>query len=230
MAKICDAKVNTSSGGYNRVFDNDEMGRLMAKVQSTVISNGNELEKIILSKTHNIPDLDVYIEAVTNGEIASGTWVCTKRILKKSSYKLDGNEPDLLVFVVQQRRVCKIIELKDGDSFDTKKAFGEQEHLERFNLHLGAKIPFVSDYYVCCFNQSSKEEIVKGFKNAFEIEHVMTGRELCEILGISYDEIIEERKKDAKANMAYFYEQLMGIPAIKEMADENRYGVTSGEQ
>ena len=83
MAKICNAKVNTSSGGYNRVFDNDEMGRLMAKVQSTVISNGNELEKIILSKTQNITDLDVYIEAVTNGEIPNGTYVCTKRILKK---------------------------------------------------------------------------------------------------------------------------------------------------
>lgn len=220
MAKICNAKVNSSSGGYNRVFNNDELGRLMAKVQSTVISNGNELEKIILSKTQNIIDLDIYIEAVTNGDISNGTYVCTKRILKKSRFKLDGNEPDLLIFIVQQRRICKIIELKDGDSFDTKKAYGEQEHLENFNLHIGAKIPFVSDYFVCCFNQTSKEEIVKGFKNAFSIEHVMTGKELCEILGISYEEIIEERKKDAKANREYFYQQLISIPAIKELIDE----------
>ena len=219
MAKICNAKVNTSSGGYNRVFDNNELGRLMAKVQSTVISNGNELEKIILSKTQNITDLDTYIEKVTNGEVPNGTYVCTKRILKKSSYKLDGNEPDLLIFLVQQKRVCKIIELKDGDSFDTKKASGEQEHLERFNLHIGAKIPFVSDYFVCCFNQTSKEEIVKGFKNAFDIHHVMTGIELCEILGISYDEIIEERKKDARDNIEYFYQELMAIPETKEMLE-----------
>lgn len=219
MAKICNAKVNTSSGGYNRVFDNDELGRLMAKVQSTVISNGNELEKIILSKTQNILDLDTYIEEVTNGDIPNGTYVCTKKILKKSSYRMDGNEPDLLIFIVQQRRVCKIIELKDGDSFDTKKAWGEQEHLEQFNLHIGARIPFVSDYYICCFNQTSKEEIVRGFKNAFSIEHVMTGKELCEILNISYEEILEERKKDAKANMEYFYQELMAIPAIKELFD-----------
>lgn len=219
MAKICNAKVNTSSGGYNRVFDNNELGRLMAKVQSTVISNGNELEKIILSKTQNITDLDTYIEKVTNGEVPNGTYVCTKRILKKSSYKLDGNEPDLLIFLVQQKRVCKIIELKDGDSFDTKKASGEQEHLERFNLHIGAKIPFVSDYFVCCFNQTSKEEIVKGFKNAFDINHVMTGIELCEILGISYNEIIEERKKDARDNIEYFYQELMAIPETKEMLE-----------
>ena len=221
MAKICNAKVNTSSGGYNRVFNNDELGRLMAKVQSTVISNGNELEKIILSKTQNIIDLDEYIENVTDGNIPNGTYVCTKRILKKSSYKLDGNEPDLLIFIVQQRRVCKIIELKDGDAFDTKKAYGEQEHLDKFNLHIGAKIPFVSDYYICCFNQDNKEEIVRGFKYAFEIEHVMTGRELCEILGISYEEIIEERKKDAEANVEYFYHELMAIPEFRRMIEDS---------
>lgn len=50
----------------------------------------------------------------------------------------------------------------------------------------------------------------------------MTGRELCEILDISYDEIIEERKKDAKANMEYFYQQLMAIPAIKELFENDQ--------
>ena len=137
MAKICDAKVKTSSGGYNRVFNNDEIGRLMAKVQSTVISNGNELEKLILTKTQNITDLDKYLETFNKGEIGDGTYVCTKRILKKSSYKLDGNEPDFLVFVIKPRsNQCKIVELKDGDSFDTKKASGEQEHLDAFNHHV----------------------------------------------------------------------------------------------
>ena len=220
MSKICDAKVNTSSGGYNRVFDDDGIGKLMAKVQSTVISNGSELERIILSKTNNILDLNEFIDEVTDGNVANGTYVCTKRILRKSIYKLNGNEPDLLIFIVQQRRVCKIIELKDGDAFDTKKASGEQEHLEQFNLHIGAKIPFVSDYFVCCFNQTNKEEIVKGFKNAFAIEHVMTGQELCEILDISYEEIIEERKKDARANREYFYREFMNIPAVKEMMEQ----------
>lgn len=223
MAKICDAKVKSSSGGYNRVFDNTEIGRLMAKVQSTVISNGSELEKIILQRTQNITDLDKYIDEVTNGETENGTYVCTKKILKKSSYKLDKNEPDLLIFIVQQRRKCKIIELKDGDAFDTKKAPAEQEHLEKFNDHIGKKIPFVSDYFICCFNQLDKNEIVKGFKNAFTIEHVMTGKELCEILNISYDEILEERKKDAKSNVEYFYSQFTSIPEIKELMEDPQY-------
>ncbi|MCM1260777.1 MAG: hypothetical protein NC182_06565 [Prevotella sp.] len=222
MAKICNAKVNTSSGGYNRVFDNKEIGQLMAKVQSTVISNGNELEKIILSKTNNILDLEEFIENVTIGVKPNGTYVCTKRILKKSKYKLDGNEPDLLIFIIQQRRICKIIELKDGDSFDTKKASGEHEHLEAFSLHFGAKIPFVVDYYICCFNQLSKEAIVTGFKNQFSLDHVMTGKELCEILEISYEDILEERKKDASDNIIYFYEELISIPAISELIKKEK--------
>lgn len=221
MAKICNAKVKSSSGGYNRVFDNSEIGRLMAKVQSTVISNGNELEKIILSKTQNVTNLDTYIDNYNNGGIGNGVYVCTKRILKKSSYKLDGNEPDFLIFVIKDHeRQCKIVELKDGDAFDTKKALGEQEHLETFNQHIGSRIPFVSDYYICSFNQTSKDEIVRGFKNAFEISHVMTGEELCNILNISYNEIIEERKNDAQANIEYFYNQFMSIPAIKELFEE----------
>ena len=221
MAKICNAKVKSSSGGYNRVFDNTEIGRLMAKVQSTVISNGNELEKIILSKTQNVTNLDDYIEAYINGQIGDGVYVCTKKILKKSSYKLDGNEPDFLVFVIEGHvRQCKIIELKDGDAFNTKKASGEQEHLDAFNHHIGSKIPFISDYYICSFNQNNKDEIVRGFKNAFDKSHVMTGRELCDILEISYDDIINERKSDAKANIEYFYEQLMNIPAIKDLFDD----------
>ena len=51
----------------------------------------------------------------------------------------------------------------------------------------------------------------------------ISGKQACEILGISYEEIIEERKKDAKANMEYFYQQLMAIPAIKEMMESEKY-------
>lgn len=222
MAKISDAKVKSSSKGYNRVFDNDDMGLLMSKVQSTVISNGAELEKIILEKTNNIRDLNQFIEDFKTHKIQDGIYVCTKRVLKKSQYQIGGNEPDLLVLDVPNT-VCHVIELKDGDSFDTKKAKGEREHLEEFCQHIGSKIPFCSDYFVCCFNQLDKGEIVKGFKNAFDIENTMTGPELCALLGISYEAIVQDRKKDAKENIEYFYREIMNIPEIKEMLQENDF-------
>ena len=61
MAKIRLSNPKTSSGGYNRVFNNENLGKLIQKVQSTVISNGNELEKIILEKSNVINDLDEFL-------------------------------------------------------------------------------------------------------------------------------------------------------------------------
>ena len=120
-------KIRNSKGrkdensGYIRLFNNIKLGQLLSKSQATVISNGNELEKLILLNTNNIPNLDIFIEDVTENRKDDGVYVCEKKVLKKSTLTIPKHEPDLLIFMVQNRRVCKIIELKDGDSFDTKK-------------------------------------------------------------------------------------------------------------
>lgn len=204
------------NSGYIRLFNNSKLGSLLSKAQATVISNGNELERIILEKTNNIKDLDIFIEEVTDNKKPDGVYVCDKKTLKKSPLTIPKHEPDLLLFIVQSRRVCKVIELKDGDSFDTKKSRGEQEQLEEFTIKFGAKIPFVTEYYICCFNQNDKELIMLGFKNAFKIDHIMTGQELCEILDIDYNEIIQKRKMDAEDNIKYFASEIMKIEEIKK--------------
>lgn len=146
-----------------------------------------------------------------------GVYLCTKRTFKKSgkyAKDLKNIEPDLLIFIVAENRICKVIELKDGDAFDTKKAIGERQHLEEFSIKFGAKIPFISEYYICCFNQDNKEQIKVGFKDTFGIENIMTGRELCEILRIDYEEIIRIRKKDSEDNFEYFISELLKIPEV----------------
>ncbi|WP_224316109.1 hypothetical protein [Campylobacter canadensis] len=45
----------------------------------------------------------------------------------------------------------------------------------------------------------------------------MTGKELCEILSINYDEILNIRKKDAKENLEYFIDELIKIKEIKKI-------------
>lgn len=152
-----------------------------------------------------------------------------KKTFKKSErYKkdLEGIEPDLLVFLVEEDRICKVIELKDGDSFDTKKALGEKKHLEEFSIKFGAKIPFVAEYYICCFNQEDKEFIKKGFKGEFSIDNIMTGTEICKILKIDYDEIKNIREKDTDDNFNYFIDELLKIPkvfskVIEKLQNEN---------
>lgn len=123
----------------------------------------------------------------------------------------------MMIFIVQENRVCKIIELKDGDAFDTKKSAKEKENLEKFSMLFGVKIPFVTKYYICSFNPNDKEKIKLGFKGVFDLENIMTGKELCEILSINYDEIINIRKKDAKENLEYFIDELIKIKEIKKI-------------
>lgn len=204
------------NSGYIRLFDNVELGQLLSKAQATVISNGTELERMILDRTKNIPDLDEFIDSAADGTKPDGVYVCKKSVAKKSKLTVPKSEPDLLVFLVQKKRLCKIIELKDGDTFDTKKARGEQEQLAEYSANFGAKIPFVTEYYICCFNQEDKDFIATGFKGVFSREHIMTGRELCDILSIDYDEITASRKADARDNVDFFISELLSVPDIKD--------------
>lgn len=229
MSKIRDSKGRTDgNSGYTRVVGNAALGQLLSRVQATVIANGNELERLIAERCCLIDDIDVFIEQATLGSTANGVYLCLKKTFKKSEkYAGDvkGIEPDMLIFVVESRRVCKVIELKDGDAFDTKKSQGEKEHLEKFATLFGAKIPFVTDYFICSFNQNDKNAIMTGFKGVFALEHILTGRELCALLNIDYAEILAVRKRDIDDNFAYLVEQMLDIPEVcaeirKQLSDK----------
>jgi len=214
--RIRNAKGRQDGGsGYTRVLGNNELGKLISRVQSTVISNDTELERMIVERTNTINSLENFINDVTDGTQDDGVYLCQKKTLIKSKYAIKGIEPDLLIFIVERKRVCKVIELKDGDNFDAKKAQSEREHLEQFAIHFGAKIPFVTEFYICCFNQSDKDIIREGFKNKFEPEHIMNGEELCSILRSDYNEIVQIRKNDADDNLEYFLDELLKIDEIR---------------
>lgn len=202
------------------MLGNEQLGSLISRLQSTVISNGNELERLLLERCKQVQDVDFFIFQTTNNKTENGAYVCTKKIFKKSTTyctsDISGIEPDLIIFIVSNSKVCKIVELKDGDAFDTKKSQGEYENLSNFALHFGAKIPFITDFYICSFNQENKEVIYNGFKKKFDYVHILTGRELCEILDVNYDEIRSIRERDAKANFQYFIDEMLKIEEVKQ--------------
>jgi hypothetical protein len=72
---------------------------------------------------------------------------------------------------------------------------------------------------MCSFNSPSKEAIYHGLKHKFPLDELMTGKELCDLLGIDYDEILDIRKQDQEDNIDYFVESLKNIPEIL-----NRWG------
>lgn len=212
-----------TNSGYARVLGNAELGQLISRVQATVISNGTELERLLAQRCNQIPNIDLFIEEATAGTIDEGVYICLKQVIRKSEkYNVKdpvngkGIDPDMLVFIVERCRICKVLEIKDGDMFDTKKSEAEQRNLEIFSKEFGVKIPFVTDYFICSFNQENKQAIYEGFKGVFSYEHILTGRELCELLRINYDEIVTFRKADMRENFNYFIDELLAIDSVKE--------------
>jgi hypothetical protein len=215
--KIQDMRPKTTSGGYERVFNNQELGDLITKIQATVISNGTELERIVLSQSKVIDDVDAFIDDVTYGRQREGVFVAPKKCVKKSWRTIPGIEPDFIIFIVEKNRICKIVELKDGYMFDTKKVKGEKENLETFTEKFGSKIPFVTEWYICCFNEDDKSIIKEGLKNEFDESHILTGREFCKILNINYDSIIEQRKNDGIENLQFFISEMLAIDNVADI-------------
>ncbi|GMO58927.1 MAG: hypothetical protein Ta2D_04700 [Rickettsiales bacterium] len=224
MAKIENANPKTSSGSYERIFNNKELGDLITKIQSTSISNGSELERIIIERckeqNYIVDNFDIFLNDFNNKKTDNIIKIIPKSVIKKSKILGDGVnfEPDFVVLKIDTKEQnCYIIELKDGFEFDTKKVIGEREHLEIFANFIARKIPYTTYIKFCCFNESDKNRISVGLKGAFKTEEIMTGNEFCELISIDYNEIIEYRKNDAKENFDFFIEQLLLIKEVKDL-------------
>lgn len=221
MAKIRDAqgrREDQSPSGYSRLFGNIELGNLMSRVQGAVISAGTELERLILERCQRIPDFDDFVTDLDNR--SPGIFVATKNQIKRSEIVESKFEPDLMAFDLE-RRICHVIEVKDGDQFDTKKSEGERITLHAFVDDVASVLPFSFKIFMCSFNAPSRDAIYQGLKHKFELEELMTGRELCDLLGIDFDELCETRKSDQEDNIDYFIEQLKSIPDLAKELDKD---------
>lgn len=222
MALLKDANPKNVSGAYQRIFGNDDLGRLMSKVQSTVISSGLDLEKMIIQRVAKIAeiepglDLDTFLQQ--NIALPQGVFLVPKKQVKDSKVlQFSGSEPDFLIFRNRGgRQTCHVIELKDGHVFDTKKVEGEAKSMQEFIQQNSPNIPYTVKGHFCAFNQDDKSAIVEGFKRKIPSEQVLTGREFCELLEIDYDEIIEERKANGSDNLEYFLGELVGIAEVRQ--------------
>jgi hypothetical protein len=211
MAKIRNAKgrdPKTGASGYERLFGNSQLGQLLSKCQATVISSGNELERILEAKIIN-----------TKG-IAIGNINKSGRIFKSAKVDTNGKKHNIGIDVVIERGgKIKLIELKDGDVFDVKKIEGEVESLKLVKNFLVSKSKYKEEeisMHFCSFNQDDKEHIYKGAKGLLPEGSAMTGRELCNELEIDYDKIVNERKQEQPENLNYFLKELTTSPEIRE--------------
>lgn len=221
MARLSDIEGKSleqvRKGAYTRCFGNAELSRLLSRVQSLIIRNGNELEKLVTGLVSDIliQDVDEFLSAQI---MDIGVRVATKKALKKcTSLKGDGIEPDFIVFDRKRHsQDCYVVELKDGHEFDTKSSEKEQQNLVDFLAANETTLHFYNCHgKICGFNANTREEIQVGFKRKISIDEAMTGREFCELVGIDYDQIISHRAADLAANYDSFLSELLDIPSVR---------------
>ena len=206
-----------AGGAYDRCFGDVNLGRLISRIQSLIISNGYELEKIITSGVQDrlISNLDEFLSRQIMEE---GIRVAIKKDIKKSN-KIEGHsiEPDFLIFErVKSTQNCYIVELKDGHEFDTKSSSKEQGNLHTFLSKNAMALQYYQSFCkIVGFNAKTKEEIRTGFKNKIDINQAMPGKEFCKLLGLDYKGIVRNRALDAEANFENFVDELLKIESVR---------------
>ncbi len=188
----------------------------MSRVQGTVISSGTELEKLIWERVNQVQDLDKFIADVTARAGEDKVYVASKWQVKKSKSINSTYEPDFLAFNPKKLE-CYIVEVKDGDTFDTKKAAGEHTTLKNFTNDIAQGLPFSTKVYLCAFNAATKQEIYTGLKAKFSMDEILTGQELCALFNIDYGEIVKIRTNDQQSNLDYFVKEIIKIDSIRAM-------------
>lgn len=221
MARIRQAKGRADgNSGYVRLLGDAQLGQLISRLHSTVISAGRELEKIIQDSVKPIDDLDQFLKVEI---MRDGVFLAHKSALKRSQIlQTSGAEPDFVIFKRRNNKQrCHVIELKDGDAFDTKKSAGERNSMHSFVEKNAQYLQFKVDIHVVAFNQDSRRAIYDGFKRKIPLRECMTGREFCELLEIDYAEIVARRQRDAQENFEYFMAELLKIDAVRNHIQRN---------
>jgi hypothetical protein len=228
MALIENAKgrrADQSPSGYTRLFGVPALGNLISRIQAAVISSGSELEQLIWDRVVQIDGLDPFLRTTLHSE-EDRVFVARKQQIKNCKTIRSEYEPDFLSFHPLTRN-CYIVEVKDGDQFDTKKAAGERQMLGNFRTDISHSVPYITHVYLCSFNSLTKEEIYRGLKRKFQMAELITGRELCDLFRIEYESIVTHRLKDQQANLEYLAHELLAIEGIREVV-RGRIGALGG--
>lgn len=211
------------NSGYVRLFGNLGLGQLISRVHASVIRRGNELERILQDRTHDDLKSDLDQALVRPDDPVS-----RKRIVFSPRITLTDPEPktvqgDVLIIDHGVSRAW-VIEVKDGDTFDTKKADGELESMRTISRYIETELGYETSYHFCSFNQNNKQAIVDGAKRRFGLQQAMTGAELCELLEISYEEILRDRRSLQAENLRYFVSELLKISEVRAIIEQMLHG------
>ena len=125
-----------------------------------------------------------------------------------------GSTVDVII-LDHQAQAAYVMEIKNGSTFDTKKSSGELASLMHAAEVVASVTGYRTSYAFRAFNQDDKDMIVKGSKSRFTLDTVMTGREVCALLGVDFEVLRMQRQGDQADNLQRFIEELLRIPGAR---------------
>jgi|TARA_Y100000310_G_scaffold240067_1_gene243856 hypothetical protein len=231
LIKNSNPKGNIEDSGYYRLTGDKILALLLQKSQSTVITNGIELEHYIESyctykvykteytnispKTGNLvktrfklegttPTIDTILEKYNDGENCFFPKIkISKEELKKYGIELTSKNKIELDGVWIVDGIIYIIEMKDGSDFDTKKSDGE---IKTFKL---VKRLFKGyDFQINIVLWNLKDITNNSVKSLEAKKYITNGKTFSETVGLDFDKINIERKKDQEENKKWILETI----------------------
>tara|TARA_B100000287_G_scaffold420372_1_gene459664 strand:- start:2000 stop:2734 length:735 start_codon:yes stop_codon:yes gene_type:complete len=235
-------KGNIKNSGYYRLTGNNRMARLYRAGQSTVITNGTELEHHL----EKFSPYTIYKTEWTNISPKTGNVVKTRYKVPNTTptlsdifQKLDNNENCFFPKIKISREELKsydvdlkskkhieldgvwiyngtiyITEMKDGSDFDTKKSDGEIEMFKKMKKVFNG---YDHKMFIVLWNLDDVNN--NSVKSLEAKKYLKTGQEFSELIGLDFEGINQERTKDQKDNMEYLISEMKEI--IKEYETNN---------
>ncbi len=221
MAKIEETKDGRKDGAYTRLFDNIGLGQIFSRTHATTNRAGIELEKIINERLSPVSDQELNDLLSNNLSNINREFIVLgkKEISKLYKRNILSKQPDY-IYISLVKKEINVIELKDGDIFDTKKSQGEIENLKISIEDLKSILTF-KDFNIlfkfASFNAKTKKEIVLGLKGYISENNTLIGTELLEMFNVNFNEIVNLRKNDGEKNIDFYLSSLLSLEDIREL-------------
>tara|TARA_Y100000593_G_C4204010_1_gene283347 strand:+ start:83 stop:820 length:738 start_codon:yes stop_codon:yes gene_type:complete len=234
LIKNANPKGDIKDSSYYRLCGNERIANILQKSQSTVISNGTELEHEIKKecpytvyetqwtnispKTGNIiksrfkikgstPTLSTIFEKFNNGENCYFPKIkISKEELKSHGVTLSSKKNIELDGVWITNGHIYITEIKDGDNFDTKKSDGEIKMFKMLEK-LFKNYPYTINMIPWNLKNIDNHSV----KSDEGGEYITTGKLFSDKVGLDYNTICENRKKDRTENVKWLIEEMRKV-------------------
>jgi hypothetical protein len=204
MVYIQESFPGREDGSYTLLFGDEQIGSLISAVHATAIRMGTELEHLVTELAQTIDNSN--LDAFFNKTLKPGVYVIPKKTMKDKRLRFD-QQPDVIVVNVTQNS-CKVIEIKLGDQFDTKKSAGEVENLKLYADKLNRATNYRVSYAICMWYAKDKAAVITGFKGTISPAEALTGAEFCQMVGISYKDINARIAQNQKANRDFLFSKV----------------------